>query len=135
MGFSALSLKCYPVGFLTAMPSVKHKQPGVSSMNPGDAIQASPINMEDVHIGIEHSPTGTVYNRHALPWEGASYELINGSWRKVAGRANALSGEAMERAYPNITDRWEAFGRAQSQRPSTSGDFDSLLEDLRSAAR
>jgi len=110
-------------------------QPGLASLDPGAAMQASPVNMEDVHIGIEHGPTGTVYNRAALPWEGASYRQINGNWRKVAGRANALSGERMASAYPDITDRWETFARGQGGRPSTSGTFDQLLEDLREAAR
>lgn len=94
--------------------------------------------MEDVHIGIEHSPTGTVYNRAALPWEGASYEKVNGSWRKVAGRDNAISGERMESAFPNITSRWDTFAQGQRSRPSgegAAGTFDQLLEQLRSAAR
>lgn len=117
------------------MASVKYMQPGLSKLDPGAAIRASPVNMEDVHIGIEHSPTGTVYNRAALPWEGASYEKINGHWRKVAGRQNALSGESLERAYPGLTNRWDEFARGQSSRPASSGTFDQLLEDLRAAAR
>lgn len=110
-------------------------QPGLSGLSPAAAIQASPVNMEDVHIGIEHGPTGTVYNRAALPWEGASYTKINGSWRKVAGRQNALSGKRMESAYPSITSRWDDFARGQGSRPASSGTFDQLMEDLREAAR
>lgn len=120
------------------MTSVKHMQPGLAGLDPGAAIQGSPVNMEDVHIGIEHGPSGTMYNRAAFDWEGASYSQVNGSWVKVAGRSNALSGSALERKYPGLTSRWESFGSAQSRRPSGEGaanmDWDTLMEQVTEAA-
>lgn len=116
------------------MPSITNQQPGLKNTDPAALVQASPVSIQDVHIGIEHGPSGTTYNRMALPWSGADYERVNGGWRKVAGRDNALSGEAMERAYPQIVQRWEQFASEQQALAGSSpGTFDQLVEELRRA--
>lgn len=114
------------------MPSITNQQPGLKNTDPSALVMASPVDIVDVHIGIEHGPSGTVYNRMALPWSGADYERVGGSWVKVAGRDNALSGEQMERAYPQIVSRWEQFAsEQQSMNGRSPGTFEDLVEELR----
>lgn len=91
-------------------------------------------DLSNIHVGIEHGPTGTVYNRMALPWAGGAYTLVEGDWRKVAGRDGALSGPAMEEKYGNLTQVWRQFASAQGAREDNPGTFESLVADQRRVA-
>lgn len=105
---------------------------GLSNVDPS-AILGS-IDPRNVHVGIEHGPSGTTYNRKALPWEGAAYTNING-WTKIAGRPDAATGEELEKNYGDLTEVWSQFDRAQDERASNPGTFGALVSDLRRVAQ
>lgn len=112
---------------------------GISRLPPNELLRG--IDPRDVHVGVENpwadTPGGSDrerYNRAALPWEGAAYTLVGGSWRKVAGRPNAVSGEQLENQFPNLAAVWQSFARAQSGRGS-SGSLPQLRADLVAAAQ
>lgn len=87
-------------------------------------------DLRDIHVGIEHGPSGTTYNRLALPWSGAAYTLVDGDWVQIAGRPGAMTGEELENSYPNLAQVWRQFARAQNDRQSNPGTFESLKADL-----
>jgi hypothetical protein len=114
-----------------AIREISTEQPGLKNTDPAALVQASPVDIEDVHIGIEHGPTGTVYNRMALPWSGGRYNRIGGSWEKTHGRDNALSGERMEENFPDITSRWGSFASDQQQISGQDfASFEELVQEL-----
>lgn len=112
---------------------------GLNKLPAGEILQR--IDPRDVHVGVENpwadTPGGSNqerYNRAALPWEGAAYTLVGGSWIKVGGRPNAVTGEQLENQFPNLAEVWQSFARAQSGR-GPSGSLPQLRADLVSAAQ
>lgn len=102
---------------------------GVSNVDPGAIL--SGYDLRDVQVGIEHGPTGTVYNRKAVPWSGGAYTLVDGNWTKIGGRPGALSGREVEAQYSNLADVWRQFAQAQRNRDDNPGGFEALVADLR----
>lgn len=107
--------------------------PGVKNLDPAALLEG--IDIRDIQIGVEHGPTGQTYNRMAVPWAGAAYTLVDGSWTKIAGRPGSISGDEVENNYPNLADVWRQFAQAQQNRDSNPGSFTALVNDLRSVAR
>lgn len=112
---------------------------GLSGLDPGEILQS--LDPRDIHVGVDNpwadTPGGSdreTYNRAALPWEGAAYTLVGGSWVKVGGRPNAVTGEQLENQFPNLAAVWQSFARAQSGRGS-SGSLPQLRADLVQAAQ
>lgn len=112
---------------------------GLNKLDPGEFLNS--IDPRDVHVGVENpwadTPGGSdqeTYNRAALPWEGAAYTLVGGSWVKVGGRPNAVTGEQLENQFPNMAQVWQSFARAQSGR-GDSGSLPQLRADLVQAAQ
>lgn len=112
---------------------------GLSSADP--SVILSNINPRNVHVGIKNPyyeagySDQETYNRKALPWEGAAYAIVGGSVVKVAGRADAASGDEIESQYPNLAEVWNRFARAQQDRDANPGGIDALIADQRRVAQ
>lgn len=109
---------------------------GVKNADPATLLEAfgQGVDLRDLHIGIEHGPSGTVYNKVAVPWAGGLYTQIGNQWRKVGGRPGAISGDALEARYPAIAEVWRNFEQAQQNREADPGDFAGLVADLERVA-
>lgn len=108
---------------------------GVKNLDPGQLVQG--MDLTDVHVGIVHGPSGTQYNRMAVPWAGGVYVVMpNGDIEKIGGREGAVSGQAIER-FGNLGTVWRNFAQAQRNNRQT-GDlgrsFEQLIAELEDVA-
>lgn len=107
--------------------------PGVSGVGAAELLKARAdqgVDLRDIQVGAKNASGEGTHNRMAVPWAGAAYTQVNGSWVKVGGRDNALSGRAMENTYPNLVDSWEGFASAQRDREANPGTWEALMSDM-----
>lgn len=108
---------------------------GIKNLDPGQLVQG--LDLTDVHVGIVHGPSGTQYNRMAVPWAGGVYVVMpNGDIEKLGGREGAVSGDAIDR-FGNLGTVWRNFAQAQRNSRQTgelNRSFEQLIAELEDVA-
>lgn len=132
-----VNLFIYLVGIRQCMASKINymKGLGIKNLDPGQLTQG--VDLTDVHVGIVHGPSGTQYNKMAVPWAGGVYVVMpNGDIEKIGGRDGAVEGDAIDQ-FGNLGTVWRNFAQAQRNQRQTgemNRSFEQLIAELESVA-